>query len=218
MPHQTFHLIALGALAAIAAGPGASFAQAPAAPAPAPAEASSDPAAPGTTAPGGRMYRWVDKDNTVHYSDRPQPGATSVPVQAPQTYSAPRVAPAAAGARPASGAARPAAPAPSCAITSPTPEQPFPNAQSVTISYRGPAGGTAELQLSGGVNETRRAPAGQSFTIAPVPRGTYTARVSILGESGVAACVTPPVTFYVIQPSLLSPVRQQMNRPQPRAN
>jgi hypothetical protein len=215
MPQRTFHLIALAALAAAAALTSASRAQSP-------AEAASGPAPGGTTAPGGRMYRWVDKNNTVHYSDRPQPGATSVPVQAPQTYSAPRVAPPPASARPASGAARPAAPAPTCSITSPTPEQPFPNAQSVTISYRGagggPGAGTAELQLSGALNETRRAPAGQSFTISPVPRGTYTARVSITSETGAAACVTAPVTFYVIQPSLLSPVRQQMNRPQPRAN
>lgn len=221
MLQRLFHLIvpvgALAAVASMAAFPAVTSAQTPAESPP--AEAPSGAAPGGTTAPGGRMYRWVDKNNTVHYSDRPQPGATAVAVQAPQTYSAPRpAAPPAGTPRPATAATRPAAPAPTCGITAPTPEQTFPNAQSVTISYRGPVGGTAELQLSGGLNESRRAPAGQSFTISPVPRGTYTARISILGETGAAACVTPPVTFYVLQPSLLSPVRQQMNRPQPRAN
>jgi hypothetical protein len=121
-------------------------------------------------------------------------------------------------ARPAAGPSSAAAPAPSCGITSPTPDEVFPNVQSVMISYRGPTGGTAQLQLSGASPQTLSAPAGQSFTISPIARGTYTARVSITGEAGTPPCVTPPVTFHVRQPSLLAPVRQQMNRTPPRAN
>ncbi|MCC6172312.1 MAG: DUF4124 domain-containing protein [Gammaproteobacteria bacterium] len=211
MSPKTFHLIVpVAAAAAIVSIGLAARAQTPDAPA---ASDSSSPTPTGPTSPGGRMYRWVDKNNTVHYSDRPQPGAESVPVQAPQTYSAPRPAAPSPAARSAAGtpAVTPAAPA--CGIISPSPGQVFPNVQSVMISYRGPSGGTAQLQLSGTLNETRSAPAGQAFTIAPVSRGTYTARVSISGEPGVAPCVTPPVTFHVRQPSLLSPVRRQMNRP-----
>lgn len=207
MPKSPFHLIALAAaatsLAAAGAMPREAFAQ---------AEPAAQPAPTGPTTSGGKMYRWVDKDKTVHYSDRPQPGADSVTVPAPATYSAPR-APSPAPRSGAGALGGPAAPpAQACGISSPTPDQVFPNVQSVMISYRGPLGGTATLQLSGTLNESRTAPAGQAFTITPVPRGTYTATVSISGEPGVPPCVTPSVTFHVHQPSLLSPVRQQMNR------
>lgn len=229
MSPKTFHLIVPVAAAAAILGvvptaraqapdaAAASDSSPPAASAAAPAPASA-PASTGPTSPGGKMYRWVDRNNTVHYSDRPQPGAEAVPVQAPQTYSAPRAASPSPSPATRSAAGTPAATrtAPACVILSPSPDQVFPNAQSVEISYRGPAGGTAQLQLSGTLNETRSVPAGQSFMISPVPRGTYTARVSVSGAPGLASCVTPPVTFHVRQPSVLSPVRQQMNRP--RAN
>jgi len=35
------------------------------------------------------VYRWVDDDGTVHYSDRPQEGAETVIIQEAQTFSAP---------------------------------------------------------------------------------------------------------------------------------
>ena len=84
--------------------------------------------------------------------------------------------------------------------------------QSVMISYRGPNDGTAQLQLGGTSSQVLTAPAGQAFTIAPIARGTYTATVTITGESGAELCRTQAVTFHVRQPSLLAPVRQQMNR------
>ena len=217
MSRKSFHLIAPAAALAVAGVVlPAAHAQSQADPPPADSSAAPAAAAPsGPTSPGGTMYRWVDKDNTVHYSDRPQPGAESVPVQGPQTYSTPRPPTPATRTRTAGSPAAP--PPPSCGITSPTFDQVFPNPQSLTISYRGPFGGTAQLQLSGTLSETRSAQAGQSFTISPIPRGTYTATVTISGEPGTPPCVTPPVTFHVRQPSVLSPVRQQMNRA-PRAN
>ncbi len=175
------------------------------------AAAPPPPASDGPTRPGSTMYRWVDKDKTVHYSDRPQPGAESVPVQSPQTYSAPKAPPL----RTSASAPQVSTPAAaSCGITSPGVDQVFPNAQSVTISYRGPTGGNAELLLNGASKQTL--PAGQSFMISPVPRGTYSATVAITSDTGAVLCRTPSVTFHVTQPSLLSPVRKQMNRPAPR--
>jgi Domain of unknown function (DUF4124) len=173
------------------------------------AAASGAPANDGPTRAGQTMYRWVDKDKTVHYSDRPQPGADSVPVQSTQTYSAPKAPPVA-----VRNTAAPAPPVASCAITSPTSDQVFPNAQSVTVSYTGPKGGKAELLLNGASRQTL--PAGTAFSISPVPRGSYSATVAITSDTGAALCRTPSVTFHVTQPSLLSPVRQQMNRPRPR--
>jgi hypothetical protein len=174
------------------------------------AAATSSPANDGPTRAGQTMYRWVDKDKTVHYSDRPQPGAESVPVQSPQTYSAPKAPPVTVR----NSASPTPPPAASCVITAPTADQVFPNAQSVTVSYTGPKGGKAELLLNGAPRQSQ--PAGTAFTISPVPRGTYSATVAITSDTGAALCRTPSVTFHVTQPSVLSPVRQQMNRPQPR--
>lgn len=177
---------------------------------PSAAAAASAPANDGPTRAGQTMYRWVDKDKTVHYSDRPQPGADSVPVQSIQTYSAPKAPPVTVR----NAASSPPPPAASCVITAPTADQVFPNAQSVTVSYTGPKGGKAELLLNGASRQSQ--PAGTAFTISPVPRGTYSATVAITSDTGAALCRTPSVTFHVTQPSVLSPVRQQMNRPRPR--
>ena len=37
------------------------------------------------------LYRWVDAQGVVHYSDTPQPGAQEIQIQPPQTYRAPAV-------------------------------------------------------------------------------------------------------------------------------
>jgi hypothetical protein len=226
MPKRSFHLIATRAIPTLAAPAAALAAFVFVLAAPAGAQSSAAPSAEPAPAPpaaspdggggGGKLYRWVDKDKTVHYSDRPQPGADALDVKPAQTYSAPAPAAATNAARStgreANGAARPRA---SCGITSPTQDQVFPNVQSVMVSYRGPNDGTAQLQLGGTSSQSLSAPAGQSFTISPIARGTYTATVTITGEAGSELCRTQTVTFHVRQPSLLSPVRQQMNR---RAN
>ena len=73
------------------------------------------------------MYRWVDAQGVVHYSDQPQPGAQSIQMQSAQTYRAPaQPKPAANAAAPASGAQPPRFTYRSCAITQPTAEQEFP--------------------------------------------------------------------------------------------
>jgi Domain of unknown function (DUF4124) len=211
MSSQTFTIIASAAAAATVLAWRPVLAQTSAPPStPEAAAAASAPANDGPTRAGQTMYRWVDKDKTVHYSDRPQPGAESVPVQSTQTYAAPKAP--ATTVRSATPSSAP--PVASCVITAPTADQVFPNAQSVTVSYTGPKGGKAELLLNGASRSTQ--PAGSAFTISPVPRGTYSATVAITSDTGAALCRTPSVTFHVTQPSLLSPVRRQMNRPQPR--
>ena len=211
MSSKTFTIIAsVAAAATMLASRPAPAQDSPPPSTPSAAAAASAPANDGPTRAGQTMYRWVDKDKTVHYSDRPQPGADSVPVQSSQTYSAPK-APATIVRSAAASAPPPVA---SCVITAPTSDQVFPNAQSVSVSYTGPKGGKAELLLNGASRQTL--PAGTAFTISPVPRGTYSATVAITSDTGAAVCRTPAVSFHVTQPSLLSPVRQQMNRPQPR--
>ncbi len=149
-----------------------------------------------------QTYRWVDKDGTVHYSDRPQPGAERVQLPKAQTYSAPP--PTSVRSSLPRNAGRPAPV--TCSISSPAPEQAFVNENSVTVSFRGPAGFTPLLLLNGVRQDAQGAGAG--FVISPIARGSYQVAVIFANPtSGVEACRTASVTFHVRQASLLSPAR-----------
>src|SRR5579863_8074566 len=70
------------------------------------------------------MYRWVDEQGVVHYSDTPQPGAQRIQMEQAQTYKAPPV-PSSVRANTASALKGPAAAYQSCRITQPQAEQSF---------------------------------------------------------------------------------------------
>lgn len=166
--------------------------------------------APGIVAPAWAQaqwaWRWVDENGVVHYSDQPKPGATRVELQRSQTYRAP---PEPAGAaRPAPAATEPREQPATCAITAPAPDQVFVAVDAVTISYTGPAGGTARLLLNG--TAVQRVASGTAFVVSPISRGTWSAVVAIegAGNSGTQTCQTAPVAFYVRQPTVI-------NRPPP---
>ncbi|MFO1426881.1 MAG: DUF4124 domain-containing protein [Steroidobacteraceae bacterium] len=164
-------------------------------------------------------YRWVDKDGTVHYSDRPQPGAEKVQLPEAQTYEAPP-APMGAGRSAATGASKvapspgaAAAPTgPPCAILSPKPDETLLNVQSVTVGFRGPQQATATLLFDGAPQTD--AGGRQSYTISPITRGEHTVQV-VFTAGGREACRTAAVRFFVRQPSVLAP--SNPNRPRPRS-
>jgi hypothetical protein len=162
------------------------------------------------------VYRWVDKEGVVHYSDQSQAGAERVEIlRSPAPPAAPP-APAAPGTRPAPAApAAPEAPV-SCAVLAPTQDQAFSNVTSVTVSFSGPSGGTARLLLNG--QEVQRGAAGSAFTVSPIYRGSYSAVVAIdgAGASGLVSCRTPAVTFHIRQASVIAPGRANPPRPTPR--
>jgi len=43
-----------------------------------------------TVAVSATVYRWVDENGVVHFSDQPHENAEKVQLKAPQTYSAPK--------------------------------------------------------------------------------------------------------------------------------
>ncbi|MGH8399705.1 MAG: DUF4124 domain-containing protein, partial [Gammaproteobacteria bacterium] len=47
-----------------------------------------------TFAQADQVYKWVDAQGNVHYSDKPHPGAQKVKIAPPQSYSAPNIGPA----------------------------------------------------------------------------------------------------------------------------
>jgi len=162
-----------------------------------------------SVATAATVYRWVDDNGVVHYSDQPHENAQKVPLKAPQTYTAPKAPPV--SVQPSQGNSQKPGPAyQSCGFSEPTQDQMFMNTDTVTAGVTSqPAvrpGDTAVVTLDGqqvpGVP-----PSGGQFTISPIDRGTHLLQMTIKDQNGATVCSSPAVTFHVHQPSLQSPTR-----------
>ncbi|HEX4388928.1 MAG TPA: DUF4124 domain-containing protein [Steroidobacteraceae bacterium] len=153
------------------------------------------------------VYKWVDENGVVHYSDQPHPNAEKVQVQAVQTYKA--------GAMPSGdSAAAAAAKAPKegyagCAVSDPADDQTYTNVDAVTIAVRtDPAlrpGDQIYIMLDGTLVNNGSA-TGNSYTVSPVERGTHTVQAVEKNSEGGLMCQSPGITFHVHLPSIQNPV------------
>lgn len=162
-----------------------------------------------TAAMAATVYKWVDENGVVHFSDQPHENAAKVELKAPQTYSAPKTP----AGPPQPARNPPAKPGPvyqSCLITEPVNDQMFMNTTTVTAGVAvKPAvlpGDSAVVTLDG--QKVPGVPAnGGQFTISPIDRGTHSMQMTVVDSSGKTVCSSPAVTFHVQQPSLLNPQR-----------
>ena len=153
------------------------------------------------------IYKWTDAQGVVHYSDQPVPGAEKIVTSGQPAFD--KAAPGAA-ANPAAIGKKPAAPGTNTgvfSITSPVPEQTFFGDQ--------PIGAHLALQpdlkpnqhitwhLSG--REVEEGADLTQFTLPHLDRGTYILAATLVNQDTGTAQTTESVTFYVRQPSLLSP-------------
>jgi len=162
------------------------------------------------------VYRWVDADGVVHFSDQPHQGATEIQVAEPQTYPAPKPGPANPGA-----AAAAAARAKSvnfrytnCAVGSPAAESSVIDVDSMGVSINVEPGLRPSDRISlfydGGV-VAGSGGSSTSFQISAPERGTHTLSVTVSDSTGSIVCQSGPLNFYVHQPSTLAP--QNPNSP-----
>lgn len=162
-----------------------------------------------------QVYRWVDKDGVVHFSDQPVKGAEQIPLTpAPKPGS---VAPPAYRPPPAQLTPPPETVARynRCVVKGPTPDQTFMQADVIAVQVdTDPA-----LQPEDGIAASLNGEALQgwprgsaAFRIGPLPRGAYTLAVTVTGADGTVKCTSPTTSFNVFQPTLLSPAR----KPKPR--
>jgi hypothetical protein len=147
------------------------------------------------------VYKWVDAQGVVHYSDQPHPNAQKLEISGAQTFSAPAV-PASTAAPEATQPSGP--PYDSCAITQPTDQQMLMNAyQATAVVQTSPAlrpGDQVRLFVDG----KQISGSGTSFTFR-VFRGQHSVQAVIQDYSGQIVCETSTVTFYVHQPSIQNP-------------
>ena len=156
------------------------------------------------------IYRWVDKNGVVHYSDQPDsPDAVLIDVIEPNAYEAQDALAAANADRYDSGSRRDEQEESrytSLAIVSPTPDQVFFGADAV-VSVAAELQGTLQPDhtVAFFLNGERRETEGLTAQFPGLPRGSYVLRASILDADGRPVITSPQVSFHVRQPSINSP-------------
>jgi hypothetical protein len=154
------------------------------------------------------VYRWVDENGVIHYSDQPHPNAQKLQIEGVQTYSSNSAAARAPVARDSQGQPPADEGYRGCAVSQPNDQQTLPNVQSVYIRVQTDPqvrrGDQVFISLDGqalnGGNAT-----GMGWSVSPIERGSHTVQALVKDPSGQTVCQTPTVTFFVQQPNLFSP-------------
>jgi Domain of unknown function (DUF4124) len=153
------------------------------------------------------LYRWVDAQGVVHYSDTPHEGAQVIQISGAQTYHGNSSAPPPGGTAPPP-ASKKSLPYASCAITSPTPDSSLYAPESVAVSVAVSPGLQEGDQLTVQVDGRQLqsgTEGGQNFAIQEPERGDHSISAQVRSPEGLLLCNAPPVTFSVTRPSVNSP-------------
>jgi hypothetical protein len=161
----------------------------------------------GLAAFGGQaavVYKWTDADGVVHYSDQSVPGAEKI-------YTAGGSSASASGAPAASsspaGAKKEAAGLgyATFAIISPTPEQTFFGDEVVAVNLSLEPGLKPEQTITWHLNGKELEDTSSHFALPRLDRGAYVIAATITDQASGESRTSDSVTFYVRQPSELSP-------------
>ena len=159
------------------------------------------------------IYRWVDKNGVVHYSDQPDsPSAELINVIEPNAYEAQEQSQAAdSNPGDAGGASEPeddpaVSPYASLSIVSPQPDQVFFGADA-TVNVAADLQGTLrpDHTVVFFLNGNRQQADGLSTDYSGLARGTYFLRASIMDGNGNPVITSQQTNFHVRQPSMNTP-------------
>jgi hypothetical protein len=153
------------------------------------------------------IYKWVDADGVTHYSDQSSPGAEKI-------YTATSSGSAGPAARPAEGSSPvPKAAAASAlgysefSIVSPTSEQSFFGDEVITVNLNLVPSLKPRQEITWHLNgrQLESPPDAVSLILPRLDRGTYALAATITDQSSGESQSSNSVTFFVRQPSALSP-------------
>jgi Domain of unknown function (DUF4124) len=153
------------------------------------------------------IYKWTDADGVVHYSDQPVPGAEKIVTSSSSSNGI-------GGGGRASSVAAPGKKAPSrieytsFAIGSPAKEQSFFGDEIIPVRLTLDPGLRPNQTISWYLNGsplTDQAPTATSFSLQSLSRGTYQISATLTDTVTGETQNSEGVTFYVRQPSELSP-------------
>ncbi len=156
---------------------------------------------------GAQIYRHVDADGNVSFSDQEQPGSEQVDVQSPSSYQAP--APPPARSRPSADREADRPPYARIAIAHPPHEGTVRDNQglvevSVALNPQLRPGHEVELLLDGEPVARGRA---VRFQLENVHRGEHALKARVLGSGGTVIAESEPSIFFMHQASRLFPNR-----------
>ena len=161
-----------------------------------------------------QVYKWVDEDGVVHYTDRPVEGAEKVdlPESKSTTFRRPELPTSGPAARSSSGrdeGQEQGGAYESFRIVQPSNEETLWNIGatlpvSLSLSPDLGQGHGIEVWFDGTELESPD-PTSLSFTIPEVYRGTHTLRARVVDAGGRVLIQTDQITFYVRQTSVINP-------------
>jgi hypothetical protein len=150
------------------------------------------------------VYKWVDAQGVVHYSDQPHPNAQKLEVRGAQTFSSLPLPASSASSAPVEN--QPSGPAyDSCSIAQPTDQQMLMNVYNTTavVQTSPPLRQGDQVHLFVDGKQIQGSSTSFSF---PVFRGQHSVQAVIEDSTGQIVCETSSVTFFVHQPSIQNPV------------
>jgi hypothetical protein len=161
------------------------------------------------TAQSAVVYKWTDADGVVHYSDQPVPGAEKIITAGRSSLNGSSAASTPQAATPnGPRASTAAAPRPvAITIASPQPEQNFFNDEPINVSLSQTVL-TPDQSVTWHLNGRElsdQPPSATQFVLPNPGRGTFAIAATIANQATGEVQSTPSVTFYVHEPSLLSP-------------
>ncbi len=157
------------------------------------------------------VYKWTDPDGLVHYSDQPVPGAEKIFTASSSANSGTSAA-GRTGANAATSSPKKAAPPALAyerfAITSPVQDQTFFGDDSIGVHLALEPNLKPEQTITWHLNGKElddQGPGTTQFTLPHLDRGTYAIAATITDQKSGSSLSTDSVSFFVRQPSALSP-------------
>jgi len=151
------------------------------------------------------VYRWVDAQGVVHYSDQPHPNAQKLEIRGAQTFSALPAGQAASGDDDSSQTQSSSQAAyESCTIAQPADQQMLMNVYQATAVVQTSPGLRSGDEIRLFLDGKQMQGSGPSYTF-PVDRGQHSVQAVIQDSTGQIVCETSSVTFFVHQPSVQNP-------------
>lgn len=159
------------------------------------------------------VYKWIDPDGTVHYSDTPKPGAEEVYVPPPQTYTPAPLPPG----TPLQETPEPAAEYTQFAIATPEPDESIwdntgaiPVSFSLTPDLKTEQGHKLVVMIDGKAQEPVQS---TSTTLENVERGSHSLQGQIINAAGKVLISSPTITVHLHRQSVLGPNRARPPAP-----
>ena len=149
------------------------------------------------------VYKWVDAQGIVHYSDQPHPNAQKLEIRGAQTFSAMPLPQNASPSQPVETQSSDSG-YDSCAIAEPADQQMLMNVYQTTAVVETSPQLRPGDQVRLFVDGKQIQGSGSSFTF-PVERGQHSVQAMVEDSTGQIVCETNTVTFFVHQPSVQNP-------------